>query len=105
MPWLAALVCCSAFDLALHDAYGHLLAPRIAGDYHWLRHVTATLVEILFSFLATAAAGILVAILVTWSDLLSRLITPIIALFNSLPIVAIAPIILLWFGYGLFTNV
>lgn len=25
MPWLAALVCCSAFDLALHDAYGNLL--------------------------------------------------------------------------------
>ncbi len=24
MPWLAALVCCSAFDLALHDAYGQL---------------------------------------------------------------------------------
>ena len=22
MPWLAALVCCSAFDVALHDAYG-----------------------------------------------------------------------------------
>jgi hypothetical protein len=22
MPWLAALVCCSAFDIALHDAYG-----------------------------------------------------------------------------------
>ena len=27
MPWLAALVCCSAFDLALHDAYG-VLARR-----------------------------------------------------------------------------
>lgn len=25
MPWLAALVACSAFDLALHDAYGNLL--------------------------------------------------------------------------------
>lgn len=24
MPWLAALVCCSAFDLALHDAFGQL---------------------------------------------------------------------------------
>jgi len=24
MPWLAALVCCSPFDLALHDAYGQL---------------------------------------------------------------------------------
>ena len=25
MPWLAALICCSPFDLALHDAYGNLL--------------------------------------------------------------------------------
>ncbi|MBX3175878.1 MAG: hypothetical protein KF886_00815 [Candidatus Hydrogenedentes bacterium] len=24
MPWLAALVCCSAYDIALHDAYGNL---------------------------------------------------------------------------------
>ncbi len=24
MPWLAALICCSAFDIAFHDAYGHL---------------------------------------------------------------------------------
>ena len=24
MPWLAALVCCSPFDLAVHDAYGNL---------------------------------------------------------------------------------
>src|SRR4051812_38315683 len=24
MPWLAALVCCSAFDIALHDAFGQL---------------------------------------------------------------------------------
>jgi len=24
MPWLCALVCCSAFDIALHDAYGKL---------------------------------------------------------------------------------
>src|SRR5436190_7321463 len=25
MPWLAALVCCSPFDLAMHDAFGNLL--------------------------------------------------------------------------------
>ena len=24
MPWLAALICCASFDLALHDAYGNL---------------------------------------------------------------------------------
>lgn len=25
LPWLAALVCCSVFDIALHDAYGQLV--------------------------------------------------------------------------------
>jgi L-alanine-DL-glutamate epimerase-like enolase superfamily enzyme len=33
MPWLAALVCCSAFDIALHDAYGNLHNTPVYGIY------------------------------------------------------------------------
>lgn len=33
MPWLAALVCCSAFDIALHDAYGQLLGRPVYDTY------------------------------------------------------------------------
>jgi L-alanine-DL-glutamate epimerase-like enolase superfamily enzyme len=33
MPWLAALVCCSAFDIALHDAYGMLHRMPIYDTY------------------------------------------------------------------------
>lgn len=33
MPWLAALVCCSAFDLALHDAYGHAAGRPVYQTY------------------------------------------------------------------------
>ncbi len=33
MPWLAALVCCSAFDNALHDAYGKLLDRPVYETY------------------------------------------------------------------------
>jgi L-alanine-DL-glutamate epimerase-like enolase superfamily enzyme len=33
MPWLAALVCCSAFDIAMHDAYGNLLDKPIYSLY------------------------------------------------------------------------
>ncbi|MCX8107398.1 MAG: hypothetical protein N3G20_01190, partial [Verrucomicrobiae bacterium] len=29
MPWLAALVCCSVFDQAVHDAYGRLVGLPI----------------------------------------------------------------------------
>src|SRR5690606_16511163 len=34
MPWLAALVCNSAFDLALHDAYGNLLGMPTYRTYN-----------------------------------------------------------------------
>ena len=34
MPWLAALVCCSAFDIALHDAYGMLHRTPIYETYN-----------------------------------------------------------------------
>jgi len=33
MPWLAALVCCSAFDIALHDACGILLDRPVYDTY------------------------------------------------------------------------
>jgi L-alanine-DL-glutamate epimerase-like enolase superfamily enzyme len=33
MPWLAALICCSAFDIALHDAYGMLYDLPIYETY------------------------------------------------------------------------
>ena len=33
MPWLAALVCCSAFDLAVHDAFGQLLQRPVYETY------------------------------------------------------------------------
>ncbi len=34
MPWLAALVCCSAFDIALHDAYGVLHRKPVYETYN-----------------------------------------------------------------------
>ncbi len=34
MPWLAALICCSAFDVALHDAYGRRLGMPVYGTYN-----------------------------------------------------------------------
>lgn len=34
MPWLAALVCCSLFDIALHDAYGMLHGRPIYETYN-----------------------------------------------------------------------
>ena len=34
MPWLAALVCCSPYDIALHDAYGKLHGVHVYDTYN-----------------------------------------------------------------------
>jgi len=34
MPWLAALVCCSAFDIAVHDAFGRILGRDVYSTYN-----------------------------------------------------------------------
>jgi len=85
--------------------FAYLFVPDLASRYHWLRHIRTTLGEMLISFSVTALLGIFVAILITWSSFLRRVITPIIALFNSLPKIALAPLFLLWFGFGIIPNI
>ncbi len=46
MPWLAALVCCSAFDLAMHDAYGEL-HQRDIYELYGAQYLTRDLSEFL----------------------------------------------------------
>ena len=53
MPWLAALVCCSAFDLALHDAYGKMLGEPVFDTYN-----EAHMAHDLAAFLEPALAGV-----------------------------------------------
>jgi len=47
MPWLAALVCCSLFDIALHDAYGQLHGVPVYQTYNaeWMNADLASYLE------------------------------------------------------------
>jgi NitT/TauT family transport system permease protein len=82
-----------------------MFMPGMLEKYQWFRHIGATFTEVGLSFLATMAVGIMLALLITWSKVLSQLLMPIIVMFNSLPKVAMAPVFLLWFGYGLLPNI
>lgn len=85
--------------------FQHLFSPSIASKYNWWYHIGATLLEVIVSFIATAITGILLAILISWSKIFSQLLSPIIILFNSLPKIALAPLFLIWFGYGFLPNI
>lgn len=60
-----------------------------------------TLQEILVGFLISIVVGVIIAVFIvrfSWAD---RAVYPLIVLFQVVPKVALAPIFILWFGYGL----
>ncbi|KAA2313912.1 ABC transporter permease [Pseudooceanicola sediminis] len=68
-------------------------------------HFLVTLWEIVAGFGIGSVIGILLGILIGLSPLMERLIYPYVVAFQTLPKVAIAPIIVIWFGYGLSSKI
>ena len=65
-----------------------------------LMHLGVTCTETLVGFLLGTAIGILVAIVLWWSEFLSKVAEPFLVVLNSLPKVALGPIIIVWVGAG-----
>lgn len=87
------------------SALEHLFLPQPDASYNWILHIRATLLEIVLSFAVTAAAGIVIAVFLAWSDTIRKIVMPAFVFVNSLPVIAVAPLLLLWIGYGLKTNI
>jgi NitT/TauT family transport system permease protein len=64
-------------------------------------HFLTTLSEVLLGLLVGAGAGIVSGILLARSRLAARMLSPYIVAAQATPILALAPIIALWFGTGL----
>ena len=64
-----------------------------------------TLVEILLGFGCALVIGVAVGVAITSSRILERAIYPIIIASQTIPMVALAPLLLIWFGYGLLPKV
>ncbi len=59
-----------------------------------------TLYETLVGFLLSTVVGTVVALVLWWSETLRRVSEPYIVVLNSLPKIALGPIIIAWFGIG-----
>ena len=61
-------------------------------------HIFTTLYEVLISFIISMIISIIAASLLWYFPFLSKIIDPYLTIINSLPKVALGPIILIWFG-------
>ncbi len=64
-------------------------------------HVFVTIYETLFSFFLGTVIGIIIAAILWWNNYLYRIFDPYLTVLNSLPKVALGPIIIIWCGSGI----
>ena len=66
-----------------------------------LKHVVPTLVATLIGFSLSVSVAFLTASLLDFSAWLKRAILPLLIVSQTLPLIALAPLVVLWFGFGL----
>ncbi len=73
---------------------------KLFGESNMLYHIGVTLYETLLGFLLAILIGYSVALLLWWSERCRRVLEPYIVVLNSLPKIALGPIIIVWCGSG-----
>jgi ABC-type nitrate/sulfonate/bicarbonate transport system permease component len=70
-----------------------------------LFHGAATLAEVGLGLALATAGGMLLALLMHRSRTMERTLMPLIVASQTIPVFAVAPLLVLWFGYGLGSKV
>ncbi len=63
-------------------------------------HTGVTCFETVVGFLLGTVAGTLIAVVLWWSEFLSKVLEPYLVILNSLPKIALGPIFIVWIGAG-----
>jgi NitT/TauT family transport system permease protein len=82
-----------------------ILTALINNFAHLLPHIFVTFIEAFFGFLVGGSFGFFLALLFTYSKTLERAVYPYAIALKSVPIVALAPLLIVWFGNGLLPKV
>ena len=67
-------------------------------DGSLIKHIGVTLYEVLISFFIASIVGIITAIILWSNKIISKIIDPYLTILNSLPKVALGPLIIIWVG-------
>ncbi|SDH71465.1 ABC transporter permease [Alteribacillus bidgolensis] len=94
IQWLDPLI------FSMPSKVWNLMAAKIA-DGTLFTHASVTLSETIIGFILGTAGGTLIAAVLWWSPFLSKVLDPYLVVLNSMPKVALGPIIIVAFGPGM----
>jgi NitT/TauT family transport system permease protein len=73
-------------------------------NYRWAENVLVTGAEIFGGYALAVIIGIGTALLFSWSRTLEMFVMPLLVSLNMIPKVALGPLIIVWFRYGVVPN-
>ena len=65
------------------------------------RHIGISLLETFLGLIIGSILGLVIAVVLWWNELLSKVFDPFLVVLNALPKTALAPIIIIWVGTGI----
>jgi NitT/TauT family transport system permease protein len=87
----------------IEDVVRSLWVGLVGGTY-WL-HIGATLSQALFGYVLAVIFGVGIGALIARFWAVERTVYPYLVALQTLPKVAVAPLIIVWFGYGISSKV
>ena len=107
----ALLVLWQAGAMGLDAAYILPSPTQILGKLWELReilftvHLPATMLVTAIGLAISLVLGLALAVVMDESDLIRKMVYPIVVVSQTIPTTAIAPLFVLWFGYGIWSKV
>lgn len=113
---IVLLACCLLFlwqAVVVLFALPHYMLPKpldVMDKLHsqayllWI-HTKITLLEIFLGLCLGVILGLISALLLSLSRWLSSLLLPLLLISQAIPVFAIAPLLVLWFGYGMASKI
>jgi len=83
---------------------GATLDALLQPNYDWWSNIAVTGTEIFAGYFLALVVGVALALAFSWSKTLESFFMPLLVSLNMIPKVALGPLIIVWFKYGVFPN-
>ena len=89
----------------LLPAFSTVIASLWRNGWTLFEQSLTTAGEIVLGYLAAVIGGVLISIAIFLWPTANRMLYPVVVLFQGLPKIALAPLIIIWIGYGIASKV
>jgi putative hydroxymethylpyrimidine transport system permease protein len=69
------------------------------------QHLPATLKEVLIGFILSLIGGVILGVGMHFSRALEKVLYPFLVISQTVPLIAISPIFIMWFGYSIWSKI